>query len=102
MEIARWTTPSISYKPSMVQASDVVEIKCVLTQNGTDLIVKDINSATLSEGRFVWTLTQEESASLAMNRKAYLQFDFLTNGGDRYTTVPKEYEIVNSAIDGAI
>lgn len=101
-EIARWTTPSISFKPSAVEAADIAEIKCVLTQGGEDLVVKSLSDATVSDGKFIWTLTQEESASLAVSRKTMLQFDYLTMGGQRYTTIPQQYETVNSATDEAM
>lgn len=101
-EIARWTTPSISFKPSMAEAADIAEIKCVLTQSGEDLIIKSLTDATIENGKFIWTLTQAETASLAASKKTFLQFDYLTDEGMRYTTVPVEYETVNSAIDEAI
>ena len=101
-QIARWTTPAISYKPEKVTSDAVAAIKCVLTQNGVDLVIKTLDDATIVDGRFIWVLTQQESASLSLLRKTYLQFDYLTNMGMRYTTVPREYGMTNSATDEAM
>lgn len=100
--IARWTTPAISFKPSMVEPENISEIKCVLTQNGVDLIVKTLEDATINEGRFIWQLTQEESALLATHRATMLQFDYLATSGMRYTTIPQKYDTMNSATDEAM
>lgn len=100
-EIARWTTPVISYKPEKATADEIVEIKCVLTQSGADLIIKSKADAIVDEGRFLWSLSQRETARLCL-KTTMLQFDYTTVDGNRYTTIARPYHTTNSAIDEEI
>lgn len=101
MNIARWTTPSITYKPELVQPSDIAEIVVEISQ-GALSIVKTIDDAILSEGRYYWRLTQEETGSLSLGNNCKLQIDYLSNAGDRYTTQKYLVNVSNSAIDEVI
>ncbi|MBR3238491.1 MAG: hypothetical protein IKF99_08655 [Oscillospiraceae bacterium] len=101
MNIARWTTPSITYKPKLVNASDIAEIRMEISQ-GSYNIVKTQTDATLSEGRFYWRLSQEETSGLVTDKTGVLQIDYVSNAGDRYTTQRHILTISNSAIDEVI
>lgn len=102
MNIARWTTPSITYKPSAVSASEIDEIRLVITQGGVDLIIKTQDDATLSDGTFYWEFTQEETSMLTVKQSASIQVDYLTNTGKRFTTQRYVTNISNSAVDEVI
>lgn len=101
MNIARWTTPSITYKPSLVDAADIAEIIMEISQ-GPYAIVKTQADAILSDGRYYWRLTQEETGGLSTEKNCKLQIDYLSNAGDRYTTQKILISVINSAIDEVI
>lgn len=99
-EIARLTTPAFTYKPSAVEMSSITKVFFVLKQ-GENTITKDITTATTSTNGFTWVFTQTETQSLKVGR-AVGQVDYLTASGVRYTTVPKIFEITDSAINEVI
>lgn len=101
-ETARWTTPSVTYKPSMVEMQDVDEIFMVIKQGGSNVIVKDKSESETDETGFIWTLTQEETSLLQARRSAFIQIDYTDTAGNRYTTRPRQYEIVESALNEVI
>lgn len=101
MEIARWTTPSITYKPSLVLPANIIEIVMEIEQ-GTYKIVKRLSDATVSDGRYYWRLTQQETGRLAAGRPCKVKIDYLSDSGDRYTTKDCVVDVLNSAIDEVI
>ncbi len=101
-EIARWTTPIITYKPSAVESDSIAEIYLVIKQGGHTLVTKALEDATITDGRFAWQLTQEETSVLASKRNAIIQIDYKANSGMRYTTVPRQYDISESGINEVI
>lgn len=100
--IARWTTPSIMYKPSAVEMNTIIEIYLVIKQNGETIIEKAKEDAIESEDGYRWALTQEETALLLRTQSAVIQVDYKCADGMRYTTKPKEFEVKNSAKNEAI
>ena len=100
--VARLTTPAFTYKPSAVEISAVVKVFLVITQAKQTVLTKDIDDATITEDGFTWVLTQEETQALISGRIITVQVDYLTTGGMRYTTRPKEYTITDSAINEVI
>ena len=103
MNIARWTTPSISYKPSANAAENIAEIYLVIKQRDVILIKKDQTSATINEeGAFVWEFAQGETSVLEINTPASIKVDYKTNDGKRYTTKIFSTSVSDSAIDEEI
>ena len=100
--VARLTTPAFTYKPSAVDMADVSKIYLVIKQNGVSVIEKDKDDATVTESGFTWVMSQEETQTLMIERSISVQVDYLTDGGLRYTTVPKFYEVTDSAINEVI
>lgn len=101
--IARWTTPSFSYKPSAVQASDIAEIYLSVKQDGMTVpILKDIDSATVVSGAFVWDLSQAETASINVGSSVKVQVDYKTNSGKRFTTRVHSFSVDDSAVQEVI
>lgn len=101
-QIARLTTPAFTYKPSAVDMSDITKVFLVIKQNGQPIITKDITTASITEDGYTWTLSQAETQTLASRKSVTAQVDYLTTGGMRYTTVPKSYDITESAISEVI
>lgn len=101
-KIARWTTPSILYKPSEVGVGDVEQIYVTLRQKGEVVIEKETSSATITDDGFEWDLTQEETSLLDRNCVIEIQVDYTTTDGYRYTTIPRVLTSMNSAVDGVI
>ena len=58
-EIARWTTPSITYKPEAVEIANVDEIFLVVKQKGREVLRKGKEDAIVDENGFTWFFTQE-------------------------------------------
>ena len=100
--IGTWTTPSIRYKPSKVEMSEVAAIFVKVSQRGETVAQMGIEAAQRTEEGFIWLLSQEDTAKLTSTMTATVQDDYLTTGGLRYTTMPKTLEVVNSAIEGEI
>lgn len=98
-QIARLTTPAFTYKPSAVEVPDINKIYLVIKQGATEIVRKDITQASISQDGFTWTLSQTETEMLILKQSAIVQVDYLTTAGMRYTTIPKAYEITNSAIN---
>lgn len=100
--IARWTTPAITYKPSAVDVEDIDDIFLVVKQNGQEILRKGLTDATVTTtDGFVWTFTQQETSALNSQSISVVQVDY-TSGTMRYTTVPRQYRITESAIDEVI
>lgn len=98
-EIARWTTPSITYKPMAVEIANVDEIYLVLKQGNREIIRKDKDDAVIDENGFTWFFAQEETSLLHDSAKAQVDY---TSGTARYTTKPITYTITDSAVDEVI
>ena len=97
--IARWTTPSITYKPSQVQVEDIGQIYVVLKQNGIVKLKKSINDASKSVDGFTWQLTQDDTKLFKSNVPVVVQVDYKTIAGQRYTTMPSRLDPAASAVD---
>lgn len=100
--IARWTTPSIRYKPSQVEVDDIEEIYVVLSQNDKEKLRKSKADASISEDGFIWSFTQEDTGDLVANSTVKIQIDYVTNNGQRYTTKAVMTDLINSAVNEVI
>ncbi|MBQ7146029.1 MAG: hypothetical protein IJR95_04595 [Lachnospiraceae bacterium] len=101
-KMAAWTTPSIRYKPSQVEMSEVEEIIVIVSQMGKRVLELNKEGAAVSEDGFVWPLSQEETGLLSGTVVATIQVDYKTTSGLRYTTMPKSFDVVSSAVQGVI
>lgn len=95
--IARWTTPSLTYKPSAVSMNTISEVYLVIKQNGQVIIEKTLQDAIVSENGYRWDLSQADSSKLLCKHPATIQVDYKCLDGKRYTTKLKSCEICNSA-----
>lgn len=97
-EIARWTTPAITYKPAEVSADEILDIVMTIKQNGQTIIRRNIDDAITDAEGFTWQLSQQETARLTTRTPASVKFDFTTST-KRFTTKARQYEVINSAIE---
>ena len=101
--IARWTTPAVTFKPSVATVDQIVEIVMTIKQGGRDVIRKTLEDATVSDGTYMWSFSQSDSSQLASSRDAFVQIDYKTTDGMRYTVYPPRlFSVVNSADDKEI
>lgn len=100
-EIARYTTPSITYKPSAVDIENVDEIFLVIKQNKQEILRLGKTDAVIDTNGFTWFLEQTDTAKLDPKPVSTVQVDY-TSGSARYTTIPKRYHISESAISEVI
>lgn len=100
-EIARFTTPAITYKPSMVEIANVDEIFLVVKQNGREILRKGKTDASINANGFTWMFSQTDTSALNSRAISMVQIDY-TSGAMRYTTYPKPYNITESAISEVI
>ena len=98
-EIARWTTPSITYKPEAVSMENIDEIFLVVKQSGFELLRKSKAEASESTNGYTWTFEQTETA--LFSDPVQIQIDY-KSGATRYTTLPRMYRITDSAINEVI
>lgn len=95
-EIARWTTPSVMFKPSAVPTGQIDKINMYIKLGDNILIQKDKDAATVSDEWFSWPLSQEETSQLERNRTYHIKIDYLTLAGMRYTTSSRCFEVSDS------
>ena len=100
-EIARFTTPAITFKPSAVGVGDIDEIYLVIKQYGIEVLRKDKDDASRNENSFTWFFTQSDTSQLSSTVPSVVQIDYLT-GATRYTTKPRMFVITESAISEVI
>lgn len=100
-EIARYTTPSITYKPKAVEINAVDQIYLVLKQGEAEILRKGKSEASIDSDGFTWLLTQEDTALLSTKGRCTAQIDY-TSGVARYTTSPRQFTVSESAIDEVI
>lgn len=101
-EVARWTTPSIHYKPREAVPADIVEIELTLKQMGKVVVRMGKDDAQSLEDGFLWHLGQEQTAQLVRTATMFVQIDYKTVNGQRYTTRAQEYVVSDSAVNEVI
>ena len=81
-QITIGTTPTITYKFSIVSPADfstaILTIKC----NGQLILEKNLADASVGEDTLSWTLTQEETLALG-TRSCKMMLNWVTHSGKR-------------------
>lgn len=98
-EIARWTTPSITYMPQAVEVENIDEIYLAVKRGSREVLRKSKDDAIIDENGFTWFFTQEDTS--LFHDLVQIQIDY-TCGTARYTIQPRSYKITDSAIDEVI
>lgn len=101
-KFARWTTPSITYRPSLTPIEEIEKIFLVLSQYGRNKVFKEKNDASIDDGMFLWKINQEESSLFSHKDPISAQVDYITSDNVRYTTLPVKFRVINSAVDEVI
>lgn len=83
MTIIKGTTPTIEYTFSEVDPAEMTAAVFSVKQIGQTVIEKDLTTATISEGKMSWTLTQTESLSLAAGVLTEIYLDYVLQDGTR-------------------
>lgn len=95
-ELARWTTPSLSFKPSAEEIANIVNVALVIKQDAKVILEKDQTEAEISDGMFIWNFSQEETSLLKAYKDSTVKIDYTTISGMRYTTRDVTYNILDS------
>lgn len=98
-EIARWTTPTVTYKPSAVPIENVDEIYLVFKIGYREVLRKDKDDAIIDANGFTWFLEQQDTSKFCDIATLYIDY---TSGTSRYTINPKQYTVTESGIDEVI
>ena len=100
--VGKLTTPTITYKPSKVEIGEIVDVRMTVRQKGEIVIEKRLEDAEIGEHGFAWLLSQEDTNKLNSSLLMTVQVDYKTDGGLRYTTIPKSFDVVDSATSEVI
>ena len=76
------TTPTITYKFKVVNASEITVAILTIKERGVNIIEKDLSDATIGEDSLSWTLTQEETLQLG-SKTATMMLNWKTSDGTR-------------------
>ena len=80
--IIRLTTPTIKYGFKVVKVSDIAKAYLTIKQDGTAIIEKDLNDATVGEKDLSWRFSQEETKLMSIG-KITAMINWLLNDGTR-------------------
>lgn len=80
--IIRLTTPTIRYDFKVVNVLTITEAYLTIKQNGSVLIEKDLNAATVGEKSISWKFSQAETEQM-LPGKITLMLNWLTDDGIR-------------------
>lgn len=81
-EIYRGTTPTLEFKFSLVDPSEIVTAILTITRSHVVLLRKELDSAEVGEDSIAWTLTQAETLRIAKGEASILM-NWVTAGGTR-------------------
>lgn len=76
------TTPTITYKFSVVSVSDIVSAILTVKERGVTIIEKTLADASIGEDTLSWTLTQRETLDMGA-RSASIMLNWKLNDGTR-------------------
>ncbi len=101
-QIAKWTTPSIIYRPSTISPSDIRTAVLCVKQHAKVVIEKDLTTALVEEKQVTWKLTQEETGSLVECKECAIGVDWVLNDGTRGRSNVGTFMVVGSGKDEAL
>lgn len=76
------TTPTITYKFSVVSVSDITSAILTIKERGTTIIEKSLADASIGEDTLSWTLTQQETLNMGA-RSASIMLNWKLRDGTR-------------------
>lgn len=90
--IIRGTTPTIEYTFKTVNVDNIVTAYLTIMQRGVVIIEKDLSQADIGEKSLSYSLSQEETLSLAIG-KASMMHNFVLGDGTRGASDEVEVDI---------
>lgn len=100
-QIIRGTTPTIQFTFNYVDVDNISTAVLTIKQSCVEKVEKDITAATAGEKTLSWTLTQEESLSLATGA-CKIQCNWLLADGTRGASKIYNVEITPNQIHEVI
>lgn len=101
-QIARWTTPSVIFKPAASEVADISAAALTIRQFGQTVMQRSLSDAQVVDNGLLWDFSQADTSQLISAAPLFVQIDYITKSGTRYTTVPVEYSVLNSAVEGVL
>ena len=99
MALIRGTTPTIVFTFKEVSISDIEYAYLRIKQRDTDIIERDITTATTGNDFISWKLTQAETLGLSTYTPAKIYCDWLLDDGTRGRSNVLSETVENSGID---
>lgn len=101
LSIIRGTTPTIEYTFNTVNVGDIVTAYLTIMQRGRMIIEKNLSQATIGEKSLSYSLSQEETLSLAIG-KANVMHNFVLGDGTRGASDNNSVEILLNHVNEVI
>lgn len=97
ISIIQGTTPTIKYTFNIVNPSDIVKAVLTIKSCGVITVTKTLEDATVGETDISWTLTQEDTLTLATG-KARMMLNWVTNSSTRGTSEETVIDILQNQV----
>ena len=92
------TTPKIRWKFSNVDVSDIVTATMTIKRYGTNVVEKDIESATINGNEIIYSLSQDETLGIGVGI-CEIMLNWVTNNGVRGTSDIARIEFTKNHIN---
>lgn len=76
------TTPKIRWRFSKISVSDIVKATMTIKRYGTNVVVKDIDSAIINDDEITYSLSQSETLDIGVGT-CEIMLNWVTNNGVR-------------------
>lgn len=104
-EVRAWSTYTLYFKPASPYTwEDITECYVTAICAGDVLLRLSMSDAVVDfdNGQLAWSLTQEQTGMLPVDKRVRFYFDPIANDGERGDIAPFEVEIVANGVDGVI
>lgn len=85
IKIVVGTTPKMRWRFSKVKVSDIVTATMTIKRYRTNIIMKELDSAVVSDDEIVFSLSQEETLGIGIG-SCEIMLNWVTNNGIRGTS----------------
>lgn len=101
MNIVRGTTPTIRYKFTIVNVTDIEVAYMTIEQDGKTITEQDLSQAEVGENWLEWQLSQTETLKINENLRVQIQCRYRTSDGNAYASPLSDvmpYEILKEGV----
>lgn len=91
------TTPTITYKFSVVDVADITSAILTIKERGENIIEKTLADASIGEDTLSWTLTQQETLDIGA-RPASMMLNWKLRDGTRGASKEENITGVNNHV----